>query len=560
MKLIRIAASLLFLWLAMPPAANSQSVTGQLSGRVTDPTGAVLVGAPVQLTHDLSKQVRNFTTDSNGAFVFVGLMPGAYSLHIAQPGFKSYDQRAITIATQERVALNDIKLEVGEVSTSVEVVARSVNVATESSDRTVNLTTTDIMNIATRGRNPLALIAGLPGVQTSGGFDFRGWSGGGIPLVNGGAMGQVIVNLDGVASQDSGNLNPGYLSPSVDAIGEVRLLVSNYTSEYGGRTGGQLTFSVKNGTNKFHGGAYYYWRHEMFNANEWFNNKLNVQKPKYRYQNPGGTIGGPLIIPGTNFNKSRTKLFFFFSYDRLRNKSSIDNTFTMPTALERQGDFSQTVTTTGALIPIYDPTTQTPLPGNRVPAASISRAGLAMLNLFPLPDPKGLALDPTGLRRYNFRAILPQSRPNEGKILRLDYNLGSKAIFYARLLQDYQAVDGYYLGAVRAQLSRPGRGRHGDGGLHVLPEPDQRVHLGGESRQARRQPLGSGGQYGRGRRKDLRRQPAPAQGLQWQCDPIAAHQPGEQHPQSPPRRQSRLTLGIQRAVGRPGHHRRSRVQ
>jgi hypothetical protein len=443
MKLIRIAASLLFLWLAMPPAANSQSVTGQLSGRVTDPTGAVLVGAPVQLTHDLSKQVRNFTTDSNGAFVFVGLVPGAYSLHIAQPGFKSYDQRAITIAVVERVNLNDIKLEVGEVSTSVEVSARAVNVATDSSDRTVNITLAQIGDIATRGRNPLNLIIALPGVQTLAGNDFRGWSGGGVPPINGGAMGQVILSLDGVASQDSGNLNPGYISPSVDAIGEVRLLVSNYTSEYGGRTGGQLTFTVKNGTNKFHGGAYYYWRHEMFNANEFFNNKLGIQKAKYRYQNPGGTIGGPLIIPGTRFNQSRTKLFFFFSYDRLRNKSQIDTTYTMPSALERQGDFSQTVTTTGALIPIYDPTTQTPLPNNRIPASMISRPGLAMLNLFPLPDPKGLALDPTGLRRYNFRTILPQSRPNEGKILRVDYNLGSKAIFYARLLQDYQAVDGY---------------------------------------------------------------------------------------------------------------------
>ena len=394
MKSIRIVASLLFLLLAMLPTANSQSVTGQVSGRITDPTGAIIVGAPVRLTHDLSKQVRTFTTDSNGAFVFVGLVPGAYSLHVEQPGFKAYDQKAITVAVLERVDLHEIKLEVGEVSTSVEVSARTVHLATDTSDRTVNLTVTDISNIATRGRNPLALIMGLPGVQATGGYDFRGWSGGGIPAINGGQTGQVILNLDGAASQDSGNLNPGYISPSVDALQEVRLLVSNFTAEYGGRTGGQLTLAVKNGTDKFHGGAYYYWRHEMFNANEWFNNKLSVVKPKYRYQNPGGTIGGPLIIPGTNFNKSRTKLFFFFSYDRLRNKSIIDNTYTMPSALERAGDFSQTVTTTGARIPIYDPTTQTPFPDNRIPASMISRAGQAMLNLFPLPDPKGLALDP----------------------------------------------------------------------------------------------------------------------------------------------------------------------
>src|SRR5260370_34548331 len=184
-------------------------------------------------------------------------------------------------------------------------------------------------------------------------------------------------------------------------------------------------------------------RHEMFNANDFFNNKLGLQKPKYRYQNPGGTIGGPLIIPGTNFNKSRTKLFFFFSMDYLRNANTIDNTYTMPSALERQGDFSQTVTTQGVLVPIYDPSTSAPFQGNKIPLSKINPAGLAMLNLFPLPDPLGQGLDPTGQRRYNFRAVLPQQRPLDDKTLRVDYNLSQKLVTYGRLLQDYQAVDGY---------------------------------------------------------------------------------------------------------------------
>ncbi|MGH9719952.1 MAG: carboxypeptidase regulatory-like domain-containing protein [Bryobacteraceae bacterium] len=425
------------------PTLHGQSVTGQISGIVTDPTGAVLVGAEVRLTYELTQQVRNFTSDDNGSFVFTNLVPGDYGLRITNPGFKAYDQKAIPVRSQERVDLHDIKLSVGEITSTVEVQASTVHVATSSSDRSISIGLRQIEDTPTRGRNPLSLIMTLPGVQTLAGNDFRGWSGGGIPAVNGGRTGQVILNLDGVASQDSGNLNPGYLSPSIDAISEVQLLVSNYTAEYGGRTGGQLTFTVKSGTPQFHGSAYYYWRHEMFNANEWFNNKLNVQKPRYRYQNPGGTIGGPLFFPRTNFNKNRNKLFFFFSYDRLRNKNTIDNTFTMPSVLERTGDFSQTVTTQGVLVPIYDPATQTPFAGNRVPANRISPAGLAMLNLFPLPDSRGLALDPTGQRRFNFRNILPQSRPNEDKILRVDYNLTSKLVTFVRLLQDYQAVDGY---------------------------------------------------------------------------------------------------------------------
>jgi hypothetical protein len=432
--------------------ATSQSVTGQISGTVTDASGAVVAGAAVKLTHDLSQQSRAFTTDGKGSFVFFGLVPGSYALNVALAGFKTHDQTGIRVAAQERVDLHEIKLQVGDVSTSIAVEANVVHVATDSSDRSVAIGLRQIEDTPTRGRNPLSLIMTLPGVQSLASSDFRGWSGGGIPAINGGRTGQVILNLDGAASQDSGNLNPGYIAPSVDAIAEVRLLVSNYTAEYGGRTGGQLTFTTKSGTAQYHGTAYYYWRHEMFNANEWFNNKLNTQKPRYRYQNPGGTIGGPLIIPGTNFNKSRQKLFFFFSMDYLRNRNTINNTYTMPTALERAGDFSQTTTTQGVLVPITDPQTRQPFPGNRIPANRMNRAGQAMLNLFPMPDPLGVRLDPTFVTnpttgliggRFNYRATLPQLRPNEDKILRIDYNIRSKDQMFVRLLQDYQAVDGY---------------------------------------------------------------------------------------------------------------------
>jgi hypothetical protein len=208
-------------------------------------------GAAIQLTHTDSQQVRSFVSDSNGSFVFLGLVPGTYSLRVSQPGFKTYDQKSINVSPQERVDLHQLKLEVGDVSNSVTVEASSVRVATDSSDRAISIGLRQIEDTPTRGRNPLSLIMTLPGVQTLAASDGRGWSGGGIPAVNGGQTGQVIVNLDGVASQDSGNLNPGYSSPSIDAIGEVKLLVSNYTAEYGGRTGGQLTFTIKSGTPQY---------------------------------------------------------------------------------------------------------------------------------------------------------------------------------------------------------------------------------------------------------------------------------------------------------------------
>ena len=442
MKLLLSAGVIVLCLLAMLATINGQSVTGQISGTVTDQAGAVMVGVRVQLTHDVSQQVREFTTETNGSFVFTGLVPGSYSLHVAQTGFKAYDERAIIVAAQERVDLHDVRLSIGDINQSVEVSAQTVHVATDSSDRSVAVNLLQIEDTPIRGRDFLATIKALPGVQDLSAHDARGW-GVAMPTINGGQMGQTQLNLDGIAAQDSGNLNPGYMAPSIDAIAEVRLVVSNFTAEYGGRTGGTMQVSIKGGSNQYHGSAYYYWRHEQFNANEFFNNAQRVTKPRYRYSNPGGTFGGPLIIPGTNFNKSRTKLFFFFSADSIRNKSIATNRFTMPTALERTGDFSQTVTSSGALIPIIDPTTGKQYQGNMIPKSALSPAGLALMNLFPLPDPRGFGADPSGSRGFNSIFNVQLNRPNDDKILRVDYNIGRKTTSFVRLLQDYQAQDGF---------------------------------------------------------------------------------------------------------------------
>jgi hypothetical protein len=181
-------------------------------------------------------------------------------------------------------------------------------------------------------------------------------------------------------------------------------------------------------------------RNEALDANEFFNNKLGIVRPRYRYQNPGGTIGGPLIIPGVRFNKDRNRLFFFFSYDYLANAAVAGpNRYTMPTALERTGDFSQSVNQNGTPILIRDPNSGAPYPGNKIPAGSISPQGLAMLNLFPLPN----TTDPTGQRAYNYIFQGTNTQPREDKILRVDYNASTKDTMFVRLLQDYQNQSGY---------------------------------------------------------------------------------------------------------------------
>ena len=183
MRGLRSFLPVLFLLLAILPSANGQSVTGQISGIVVDPAGAVVQGATVELTHDLSKTVHTFTTEATGGFVFTGIVPGTYSLRVTQKGFKTYGQEAITVAAQERVDLHEIHLVVGDVSSTVEVVANTVHVATDSSDRSIAINLHQIDDTPTRGRNPVNVIMTLPGVQTVASNDYRGWNGGGIPGV-----------------------------------------------------------------------------------------------------------------------------------------------------------------------------------------------------------------------------------------------------------------------------------------------------------------------------------------------------------------------------------------
>jgi hypothetical protein len=429
--------------------ANAQTVTGSLTGTVVDSGGAIVVGAKVQLTNEITKQAREFETQANGTFIFPDLFPADYDLHVTHTGFKTYIQNAITVGTLEKVDVHTIRLDVGDVTSSIEVKAEAARVATETSDHATDVNLKQIQETPIRGRNFQAIIKDLPGVIDMGTYDQRGWNQNSA-VINGGQAGQVLVTMDGMAAQDSGA--PGmstYQAPSVDAIGEVKLLTGNYNAEFGARNGGQMNITIKNGTGQFHGSAYYYYRHEEFNANEWFNNQLGVAKPRYRYENPGGTIGGPLLIPGVRFNKDRNRLFFFFSWDQLWNTQATSlNKYTMPTALERAGNFSQSVNPNGSPILIRDPNTGLSctsaggagcFPGNIIPASRQNAIGSAMLNLFPLPN----TTDPTGQRQYNFTDTLSNTDPRLDKILRVDYNISTKDSMFVRLLQDYQAQSGY---------------------------------------------------------------------------------------------------------------------
>ena len=415
------------------PRLCAQGLTGQISGTVTDSSGGLMVGANVQIENTDTSQSRSLKTDSDGRFVFTELLPGTYNLVIESSGFKKFQQTGISVTASERVAIPAVALQVGSVTETIAVQGQTAAVQTESSERSGLITSREMQEIPLKGRSYIGTTRLLPGVIDTANRESPGWNDLVGININGTRAGSIDLNLDGITSLDTGSMVGPYLAPSIDAVAEVKVLLSNYQAEYGRSSGGTINTVIKSGTKDFHGGLYYFLRNEDLNANEFFNNRNGQPKPRYRFNNPGYFVGGPVIFPGTHFNKSRDKLFFFWSQDflPLTIPSGI-STKTFPTALERQGNFSQSGVT------VLDPTTRQPIPGNVMAPSQIDPNGQKLLSLFPLPNGVG----PGG--QYNWTGVSINKQPRRDSVLRIDYNISPNTTFYVRLIQDYQASQGAF--------------------------------------------------------------------------------------------------------------------
>ncbi|MCU1325154.1 MAG: hypothetical protein JWN34_524, partial [Bryobacterales bacterium] len=386
-----------------------------------------VVGAEVVLTNQGTGATRQVASDLSGGFLFPQVLAGTYSLTISSSGFKKYEERDIVLSSSERAAVRPISLELGALSESISVTSEAAKLQTQSAERAGTLSAEMIVETPQKGRHFLGLLALMPGVISNN--NFEGPSGGGIGSIriNGSRAGSLTVTSDGVPNVDSGNQQGPTILPALESLGEVKVLLTNFQAEYGRNYGGSITTVTKSGTKDFHGGAYYFKRNEALNANDYFRNRDGLKRAYYRYDYPGYYIGGPVLIPG--LLKSREKLFFFWSQEYLpRTTPTAIGRLTFPTALERQGNFSQTVDTNGAVIPILDPlNNRVQFPANTIPQSRIDKAGQGLLNVFPMPN----TVDPAHTFNTVFQGKLKQ--PHHFEVVRIDWIANAKTTFYTRL-------------------------------------------------------------------------------------------------------------------------------
>lgn len=421
----------LLLILGLLCGVSGQTITGTIVGSVADPSGLAVINANVTLTQTTTGVQRKAQTGTNGDFVFSSVVPGLYSLAVEASGFKKVELTSINLTANERLSTGTIPLAVGNVMESVTVEAQGATVQVASAERSGLVTSSQIQNLMIKGRNVTTLLQLLPGVVDTSNPDGPDRNFGIGLWVNGDRRNSLGLWLDGVPTQDTGTGWISTLNPSMDALAEVKVLLNQYQAEYGRMRGAGVQMVTKSGTREFHGSFSYFKRHEQFNANSFFNNRTVVNgraipKARYRYNTFSYTIGGPVYVPG-KFNTGKNKLFFFWAQEIWPQKTSIAPTnVTMPTQLERDGNFSQSVDVGNRLLIVRDPLTQQPFSGNIVPANRIDPNGQALLKFFPMPNFFDRSISGGN---YNYVSQVDLEKPQRLQTLKIDFNASSNDLF-----------------------------------------------------------------------------------------------------------------------------------
>ena len=366
----RIWGLLLAIFLTVA-SLSAQVVTGAISGRVTDTTGAVIPGATVQAQNVETGLVRNAQSDAAGRYEARNLPAGSYAVTVQQAGFRTEVRSGITLSVGAEVALH-VELSVGAVEEKVEVTGEAPAIETTTAALSGFINPSQMRDLPLNGRSIDQLALTAPGVVVQTNVAKGAFGGEGLRLViNGARPIQVLYLLDGTVSSDYNMNGPGSAagqSLGVEAIREFRILTHSYSAEYGRNSGGVFSPITRSGTNELHGSVYEFLRNSAIDARDFFN---IGDLPPFRRNQFGASLGGPV---------RKDRLFFFVNYEGLRERQGIPGVSTVPDQNARRGLLPNP--TTGVLEPV---------------AGGLSPAVIPYLNMIPEPNGENLG---GGLGRF----------------------------------------------------------------------------------------------------------------------------------------------------------------
>ncbi len=449
-----VALALLILSAMNLPA---QFTSATLTGVVNDPSGAVVPQAKVTLVNEKTGDTRETVTNNDGYYTFAGMSVGdlTYKLTVEAKGFVTYDAPGIVLLGGEKRNVN-IVLKVGNASEKIEVVGvADTIVPVDSGEKSETLTTKELQNYVQVGSNAAEYIKIMPGFGISNGtnnvanytgevigINANGAAGSQSPLnnaysYNGLPSNSLDITADGAHVSDPGCNCDTPVNPNSDMIAEFKIMSSNFSAE---NQKGPIVISsiAKSGGSEFHGSGFFYARDYALNANDFVFNKDGVPIPPNKYFYPGGTIGGPVLIPGTRFNKSRNKLFFFTGFEyfyQVLNTSLVRAT--VPTASELTGNFSPAsiaqegaITASGGPPGALNALGAAQFPNGIIPQSGVGGIDanmLALMKLYPAAN-----ANPNQTGGYNFVQSHTFNQNNDQWMTRLDYNISDNTKLFIR--------------------------------------------------------------------------------------------------------------------------------
>ncbi len=422
----------------------SQDTKGTISGRVTDPSGSVIPGAQVLVTNPAMGTKSDLTTNAEGIYRAAALSPGAYQVEVTSAGFKK-SIRAVEVRVADRLDIS-VVLEIGASEQSVTVNTETALLNTESASLGTVVDSKRVASLPLSYGNPFLLIGLTAGVTFNGSVRLdRPFEP--THIVNfsmGGTRGNLNdITIDGAPATATANafeVTASYVPPT-DIVQEFKVQTNTFDAQFGQTQGGVTNISIKSGTNSFHGSVNYSFQRPGFWANDFFLNRAGTPRPDFLFNRWGGSFSGPVRIPKVYNGKNKT--FFLFGYEGIHDSRPRhdDTTNSIPTPAMRSGDFSGMLTaaTGGPQYTIYDPATrtgpvggrytQTPFPGNKIPATRFDKVGAAILSYYPSTE-----LTPTdavGLQNYK-DATTAEKAKYYNDTFRVDQNLGDRQRFFVR--------------------------------------------------------------------------------------------------------------------------------